>query len=482
MTVTPASATPRRTFAALALSVAGFTTLQNLVVPVLPLIQQDLGTDTSGVTWTVTAWLIAAAVATPLLGRVGDMVGRRRVFLLSIVGVVVGSVLAAVAPTLGVLIVARIIQGAGGAMFPLAFGLIREAFPRDRVPSAIGGMSAVIAVGGGVGAVLAGPISSAFGWRAVFLVPLLLSIPGAALVRFLVPESADRAPGRLNAVAALLLSGWLVALLLPLSSGSIWGWGSPLVLGLFATAAVLLVAWALVEWRSREPLVDMRTMLSPAIWPMNAAAVLIGAVMFAVFAYYPRFVQEPTASGYGLGLTVAQSGLLMLPMLATMGIAGFLVGPIGRVLGFRAQISWSMGLIVVSTLGLAFIHSTVWLVAIEAAVFGFGLGIVYSAITSVVVQSVPATETGVASGMNANLRTIGSSVGVAIMTAIVTGSAVGAASVPTEQGYETGFLTVAIIGSGAIVVTVVGSILAYRRGRRPADDTSGIETPVPVAV
>ncbi|MDH6180071.1 EmrB/QacA subfamily drug resistance transporter [Microbacteriaceae bacterium SG_E_30_P1] len=473
-TATSATTRPWRTFLVLALCVGGFATLQNLVVPVLPIIQTDLGTDTAGVTWTVTAWLIAAAVATPLLGRVGDMVGRRRVLLISLGGVMVGSVLAAIAPNLEVLIAARIIQGMGGAMFPLAFGLLRDAFPRERVPSAIGAMSALIAIGGGIGAVLAGPLSEAIGWRGLFLVLLVLSIPGAILARTLVPESPERSPGRLNIPAALLLSGWLVALLLPLSDGNAWGWNSPLVIGLFALAAILLVAWIMVEWRSKEPLVDMRTMISPAIWPMNVAAVLVGAVMFSVFAYFPRFVQVPTGTGYGLGATVAESGLLTLPMLATMAVAGFLSGPLGRIIGFRAQIAGASGLIVASTIALAFVHATTWEVALWGALFGFGLGLVYSAITSVVVQSVKPTETGVASGMNANLRTIGSSLGVTIMTAIVAGSATGM-DFPTEQAYETGFLTVALIGSGAILVTIVGSILA---ARRVVDDTAAIEVPV----
>ena len=478
-TLTPERTTARvinpwRTFAVLSLCVGAFATLQNLVVPVLPVIQDDFTTSTAGVTWTMTAWLIAAAVATPLLGRVGDMVGRRRVLLISLVGVMVGSVLAAFAPNLEVLIAARIIQGMGGAMFPLAFGLLRDVFPRDRVPSAIGAMSAVIAIGGGIGAVLAGPLSTVIGWRGLFLVPLLLSVPGLVLARMLVPESPERSPGRLNIPAALLLSGWLVALLLPLSDGNAWGWNSPLVIGLFALAVVLLVSWIVVEWRADQPLVDIRTMISPAIWPMNVAAVLIGAVMFSVFAYFPRFVQVPTSTGYGLGATVAESGLLTLPMLATMAVAGFLSGPLGRVIGFRAQIAGASGLIVISTIALAFIHATTWQVAIAGAVFGFGLGLVYSAITSVVVQSVKPTETGVASGMNANLRTIGSSLGVTIMTAIVAGSSMGN-ELPTEQAYETGFLTVAIIGSGAILVTIVGSILA---ARRVVDDTAAIEVPV----
>ncbi|WP_284254755.1 MFS transporter [Pseudolysinimonas kribbensis] len=185
------SSTPMRTFAALGLSVASFSTLQSLIVPVLPAIQADLHTGTAGVTWAMTAWLISAAVATPLLGRVGDLVGRRRTFLVTVAAVALGSLIAATAPTLGVLLIARVIQGLGGAMFPLAFGLLREAFPARRVPSAIGGMSAILAIGSGLGTVLAGPLVGVLGWRGLFLVPLVLTVAGACSRRSPCPNRAN---------------------------------------------------------------------------------------------------------------------------------------------------------------------------------------------------------------------------------------------------------------------------------------------------
>ena len=465
--------TPLRTFAALGLSVASFATLQSLIVPVLPVIQSELHTTTAGVTWAVTAWLVSAAVATPLVGRIGDLAGRRRTFLVAVAGVALGSLVAAAAPTIGVLIVARVIQGLGGAMFPLAFGLLREAFPAHRLPGAIGAMSAMLAIGSGLGTVLAGPLAGLLGWRGLFLVPLVLIAIGGVLTALLVPESRERATGGVNVPAAVLLSGWLVALLLPLSQGSIWGWGSPLVIGLLVAGAVLIAAWVAVELRSRVPLVDIRMLASPRIWPMNLAGMLNGAAMFSVFAFFPRFVQTPAATGWGLGASVAGSGLLMLPMLVTMGVAGFLSGPLARFIGSRAQVAIASAVMVVATVAIALEHSTAWMLMLEAAVFGLGLGIVYAAITSVVVQSVPPTQTGVASGMNTNLRTIGSSIGVTVMTAIIAGT-IGRSGIPTEAGYTTGFLAVAAIGAGAVLTAVVAILLA-RRFAAPGP-TAAIET------
>jgi MFS family permease len=203
----------------------------------------------------ITAWFISAAVATPILGRVGDLIGRRRTFLIALGAIAVGSILATLAPSLVVLIIARVIQGAGGAIFPLAFGLARDAFEPKRVAAIIGALSAIIAVGSGLGTVLAGPVTDLFGWRGLFMVPLVLTIVGGILAIIALPASTARGTGRINALSALLLSGWLVALLLPLSNGPEWGWASPAVVVLLAVALVLLIAWIVHESRTRSPLV-----------------------------------------------------------------------------------------------------------------------------------------------------------------------------------------------------------------------------------
>lgn len=461
--MTPSS---KRTFAALAVTVLTFATLQSLLVPVLPVIQQDLHTDAAGATWAITAWLITSAVATPLLGRVGDIVGKRRIFLLCLTAVGLGSVVAAFAPTLGVLLIGRVMQGLGGAMFPLAFGMLRDNIPARALAGGIGGISAIMAIGSGLGTVLAGPLSGALGWRGLFVIPIAGMIIGAALTLLWVPESTSRAPGRVNIPAAVLLSGWLVALLVPLSTGARLGWGSPLVLGLFVLASVLLAGWVVVELRSHTPLVDLRLMKNPAVWSTDVAAVFFGAAMFGVFAYFPRFAQTPVSSGYGLGATVAESGLLMLPMLVSMATMGFITGPIGRIMSPRVQLIVSALLVAASTASLGVFHTAGWELAVAAGVFGIGMGMGYASMTTVVVQSVPATQTGVASGVNANLRTIGSAIGTAVLTAIVTGSA-GVSGIPTEAGYEQGFLTLAALATVAALVVVAAAGIRIRRRSVP---------------
>jgi EmrB/QacA subfamily drug resistance transporter len=441
--------------------------LQSLVTPALPLIQRDLHTTPGLVTWVFTALLLSVSVSTPLLGRVGDMVGKERTLLIALVALAVGCLLAAIAPNIGVLIVARVVQGLGGAVFPLSFGIIRDEFPTERVPSVVGLVSAVIAAGGGLGIVLAGPIVQALGWRWLFWIPLVIVTTAAVLVRRYVPESPNRVPGRIDWLAALLLSGWLIALLLPVSTGRSWGWGSARTVGLFVAAAVLLAGWITVELRSKNPLIDMRMMRLPAVWTTNLVALLFGAAMFAVYAFVPQFVQIPKAAGFGFGSSVTQAGLLMLPMLVTMAIAGSLSGPLAPRFGAKAQVVSGSALSLVAALLFAQFHHSPWQLAISTAIFGIGLGLAYASMTSLIVQNVPREQTGAATGMNANIRTIGGSIGTAVASSIITGH-LQPSGLPAESGFTDTFYLLAAFSAAAVVLAL--AIPATRRVTKAAPD------------
>ncbi|MDR6905029.1 MFS family permease [Agromyces sp. 3263] len=446
------TSTTRLTFIAVATSFTAVASLQSLIIPVLSTIGTDLGADAVGQTWMLTAWLISAAVATPLLGRAGDLVGRRRMYLLALGAVAVGSVLAAFAPNLTVMLLARVLQGLGGAVFPLGFGLVRDAFTPARLAGAIGALSAIMAVGSGLGTVIAGPISAAIGWRGLFALPLVLAGVGLVVGVRGLSRAATRTAGRINVGAAVLLSSWLVALLLPLSAGNQWGWGSPIVIGLFTIAAVLATAWVMVEVRSSNPLVDMRMMRLPAVWTTNLTALLTGAAMFGIWATLPRLAETPTSSGYGLGVDASTAGLIMLPMLVTMASVGFVAGPLSRVLPFAAQLTLGAFLSAAASLSIALFHDGVVALAIAAAVLGLGTGLVTSSTPNLIVRSVRADQVGIATGMNANIRTIGGAIGTTVFAAAI-GAVLGAAGLPTESGYVAAF--------------VIGAVLAFLGGLAP---------------
>lgn len=448
-----------RAFLALALSVASLALLQNLVIPVIPLMQSDLQVSADAASWTMTAWLIAAAVATPVLGRVGDLRGRRGTFLAVMAVVMIGDVVALYSSSLGILLVGRVLQGVGGALFPLAFGLIRDTVPRHRVTGAIGAMSAVIGIGGAAGSVLAGPLSEAVGWRGLFLMPLALSAVGVLLTVAWVPRTRALAHGTLNVLSAFMLSGWLVALLIPLTSGARWGWTSPGVLALLALAALLFAGWVIAELRADEPLVDIRMLLDRAIWPTNAAAFLVGAAAFGFWGYLPQFV-ETAGTGWGLGLDARAAGLVLLPLLVGMSAMGFATGALSRVLPLRAQLSIGAALMGLAVLGAVGFHAAVWQLALAGAVFGVGIGASYAAAASIIVESVPADRVGVATGANANLRTIGSAFGSALTSALVFGAADSSGAV-LETGYDIAWITMAALALTAAVIVA----LTARRAR-----------------
>jgi Arabinose efflux permease len=210
----------RLTFAVLATGAGVFSMLQSLIAPALPTVQHALNTSQSTVTWVMTAYLLSASVFTPILGRVGDLIGKKRTLVAVLVTVTLGCLLAALAPNIGVLIVARVVQGIGGALFPLSFGIIRDEFTAAEVGPSISNLSAVIAAGGGVGLVAAGPIVSALDYRWLFWLPVgVVAVTTLIALRY-VPESPSRAEGRVSWLGAVLLSGWLVALLLPLSQAA----------------------------------------------------------------------------------------------------------------------------------------------------------------------------------------------------------------------------------------------------------------------
>ncbi|MDA8047043.1 MAG: MFS transporter [Actinomycetota bacterium] len=448
------------TFLVLALATLAYAMLQSLVNPVLPTIQRHLHTTQANVTWVLTAYLLAASIATPVVGRAGDIVGKKKALVAVLVFLAAGTVLAAVAPTIGVMIVARLVQGAGGALLPLAFGIVRDEFPRKDVARAVGTIAALIAVGGGLGIVLAGPIVDSLGYRYLFWIPLVIVVVALIAAVMVVPESKTRAPGRLSAGPAILLTLWLVAVLIAVSEASNWGWGSGRTLGLLALGLALVPVWVLAESRSADPVVDMKMMRVPVVATTNLAALLLGIPMYSVMAFLPEFVQTPRSSGYGFGASITASGLFLLPLTAVMFFFGLWSGRLADRYGSKPVLIAGAVLTAASCGMLTFAHHQRWEIYVATAVVGAGLGFSFSAMSNLIVESVPVTQVGVASGMNANIRTIGGSIGAAVTGTIIT-SGMSGAGTPLEAGYTHAFLFLFIAAAG----TAGASLLIPGAGR-----------------
>ncbi|MEU7423175.1 MFS transporter [Streptomyces sp. NPDC040750] len=470
----------RLTFAVLATGAGVFSMLQSLIAPALPTVQHALHTSQSTATWVMTAYLLSASVFTPILGRVGDLAGKKRTLVAVLVTVLAGCLLAALAPSIGVLIVARVVQGVGGALFPLSFGIIRDEFAAAEVAGSISNLSAVIAAGGGVGMVAAGPIVSALDYRWLFWIPVGIVAATVVIALRYVPESPKRAQGRISWSGAALLSAWLVALLLPLSQAGHWGWGSPKVLALFTAAAVLFALWLTSEARSRSPLIDLRVMRQPAVWTTNTAALLFGAGMYAIWSFLPGFVQTPSAAGYGFGAGVTASGLLMLPMLVAMFVSGVLAGRLEPRVGAKALLATGAALGALACGFLTLWHDAQWQIAVVAGLFGLGIGLAFASMANLVVGSVPPEQTGAATGMNANLRTIGGSIGAALTSVLVTGR-LQPSGLPYASGYTHGWalLTLLCLAAAGAALLVPARRPAHALDAVPAEPT---RTPAPAPV
>jgi len=454
MTRSSERASYKATFIVLLLAVIAYSLLQSLVVPVLHTFQTELHTSQSTATWLLTVFLLSASIFTPILGRVGDMVGKERMLVVTLLALATGTILAGLSQSIGLLIVARAIQGVGGAVLPLSFGIIRDEFPATKVATGVGIVAAMAAVGGGAGIVLAGPIVSHLSYHWLFWFPLMISAVAAVCAFFFVPESPVRTPGRISWWGAVLLSGWLVALLVGVSEAPTWGWGSAKVLGLIALAVILGVAWVIVEYRSKEPLVDMRMMRVPAVWTNNLVALLLGVGMYSAIGFIPQFLQTPSANGYGFGASIIQSGLYLLPLTVTMFIVGMLSGRIAAAIGSKAAVVIGSVFSLVGYLMLAFAHTHPWEIYTASALLGIGIGLAFAAMSNLIVQAVPPAQTGVASGMNANIRTIGGAIGAGIMSSIVTSTLLHS-GYPAETGYRDGFAFLAAVTAVAIVAGVL---------------------------
>ncbi|WAZ25490.1 MFS transporter [Streptomyces cinnabarinus] len=464
----PRSST-RLTFAVLATGAAVFSMLQSLIAPALPTVQQELHASQSTATWVMTAYLLSASVFTPILGRVGDLIGKKRTLVAVLFVVALGCLLAALAPSIGVLIAARVVQGVGGALFPLSFGIIRDEFAPGAVARSISNLSAVIAAGGGVGMVAAGPVITALDYRWLFWIPVgVVAVTTLIALRY-VPESVTRARGSVNWTGAVLLSAWLVALLLPISQASVWGWTSARTLGLFAAALALFALWLYSEARSRTPLIDQKVMRLPAVWTTNTAALLFGSGMYAIWSFLPGFVQTPASAGYGFGASVTESGLLMLPMLVAMFLSGVLGGRLQPVVGAKALLTAGAALGALACGFLALWHDERWQVGFVAGVFGLGIGLAFASMANLIVGSVPPEQTGAATGMNANIRTIGGSIGAAVTSVLVT-SSLQPSGLPYASGYTHGFTLLAVL---CLAAALAALLVPATRAPRPSTPVRG---------
>jgi EmrB/QacA subfamily drug resistance transporter len=469
-------------FAVLLIGISAYAVLQSLVAPVLATFITALHTTQDTATWLMTAYLLAASVATPILGRIGDKVGKERMLVITLLALTVGSGLAALSHSVGLMILARAIQGLGGGLLPLSFGIIRDEFPAEKVNAAIGLGSATVAVGGGLGLLIAGPIVTHLNYHWLFWIPMVLTAIATVACWLWVPESPVRTPGKISWGAAVLLSAWLVMLLLAVSEGPTWGWGSTKVIGLFAGAVICLPLWIWTELKSSAPLIDMRMMRLPAVWTTNVVALLFGVGMYTVMTFLPQLVQTPRAvAGYGLSASITQSGVYLLPMTIFMFLLGIAAAPLAKRIGLKAVLVLGCVVSIPGFAALALGHSQGWQIYVACGLLGVGIGLAFSSMSAIVVQSVPASQVGVASGMNANIRTIGGAIGSGVAASVLASGVTAANPIPKDSGYTNVFWLLVVAAVLAALASLI--IPAVKARPAPPDDRLSVDdAEVPAAV
>jgi MFS family permease len=440
--------------------------MQTLLVPVIKDLPQLLGTAPSNATWVLTSTLLSGAVATPIMGRLGDLYGKRRMLILSLAVMVVGALVSAVTSDLITMIVGRALQGFAMGAIPLGIGLMRDMLPRERLGSAMALMSSSIGVGGGLALPAAALVAQHADWHALFYGAAGLGALSIALTLLVVPESPVRAEGSFDLLGALGLSTGLVLFLLPITKGSDWGWTSATTLGLFAASAVVLALWGVLELRVAAPLVDLRTTARPAVLFTNLASIMVGVSFYVVSLVLPQLLQLPAATGYGLGQSMVVAGLLVAPL----GLTMMLTAPLYARLSARygPKVTLILGMLVIAIgygtgLGLM---SAAWQSLVISVVLGAGIGLAYSSLPALIVGAVPASETGAANGLNTLMRSIGTSVSSAVIGMVLanTANTVNGVAVPTMHGFRVSFL----IATAAVAAGLLFALLLPGRQRPPA--------------
>ncbi|MFE9866957.1 MFS transporter [Streptomyces sp. NPDC005506] len=440
------------------LAFAGITAaiMQTLVTPLIAELPQILHTTSSNAAWVITVTLLVAAVFVPVSGRLGDLLGKRRMLIACSVPLIVGSVVCALSSSVIPMIIGRGLQGMGMGMLPLGIALLRDVVPAEKLSSSIALVSASMGIGGGLGLPIASAVAQYTNWRVLFWGSAALAVGVAALIWFLIPDVPAGAKGqRFDLPGALGLGAGLVSLLLAVSKGADWGWGSATTLGLFAAAVVILVGWGMWELRTRDPLVDLRTTARPRVLLTNLASIFVGTAMYASMLVVPQLLQFPEATGYGLGQSMLAAGLWMAPG----GLMMMIVSPLGGKLTDARGPKFTLisGVLVIAAgygLSLALMGSA-WGLMLVTIVTSSGVGLAYGAMPALIMSSVPLSETASANGFNTLMRSLGTSVGSAVIGVVL------AQMTTTMGGYtfasEDGFRTALMIGGG---VALLGAVIA----------------------
>ncbi|MFI5511460.1 MFS transporter [Mycobacterium sp. NPDC051804] len=449
---------PAVVIAVLATTGTCMSLMQTLVIPLIPELPTLLNTSASNASWVITATLLVAAVATPVVGRLGDMYGPKRLLIACAILMTVGSLIAASTSAWVPVVIGRALQGFGVPIVPLGISVLRTCVPAHRVGTAMGLMSASFGVGGALGLPLAAIIADHFDWHAVFWFAAALGALSGVLFAVLVPRIPSVSADRLDPLGALGLAAGLVALLLGISKGGSWGWGSATTLGMFAASIIIFAMFAWWQLRIESPMVDLRTTVKRPVLMTNIASVAVGFAMFALALISPQILELPVATGYGLGLSMVEAGLWLAPGGLAMMVSSPISSRVAAARGPRFTLTLGCAIIAASYLAGFVLLGGAWQLCLFNVLVSVGVGFAYSSLPALINAAVPMSETAAANGINALARALGTSISSAVIGAVLTGLTISIAGqeFPSVTAFRIGLL---IAAGMAILAGVLAALI-----------------------
>ncbi|MCD4526543.1 MFS transporter [Nocardioides sp. cx-173] len=439
---------------------------QTFVIPLQGELPVLLSTSAANASWVVTATLLAGAVAMPIAGSLGDLFGKQRVLLVSTLILLVGSLVCALSDTLLPMLAGRTLQGLSMGFVPVGISLIRDVVPPGRTGTAMAAVSATLGVGGSIGLPLAAWIADSYDFHALFWFSTVLAVLAALPVALLIPRVPAARRARLDLVGALGIAVGLVAVLVAVTKGREWGWDTARPWSFLVVGLVVLVAWGRYELAHPAPLCDLRVTARRPVLLTNIAAVAIGFGMMAQAIIVPQLLQLPELTGHGLGQSMVAAGLWTAPAgLVMMAFAPLSSALIAR---YGPRVTLAVGAAVLGSgyLVAVAIHGAPWHLLVVSCVTSAGVGIGYAAMPALIMDAVPASDSGAAVGVNALMRSIGTTTAAALVASILAASVtdVHGFPVPSEDAMVVGFL----IGAGAAFLGMALTLAIPRRAAAAA--------------
>lgn len=439
--------------------------ISSLGAPLVPTLANDYDVSLGTAQWSLTITLLVGAVTTPVIGRLAD--GPRRLHvLIAALGVMAGGSVLAALPTgiFGLFLTGRAMQGVGLALLPLVMGVARDHFEPERARSVLATLSVTAVVGIGLGYPLTGVIAEHLDYKVAFWLAAVLGLIALILAALVVPTSMHRTSEKFDVTGALLLGLGLAGLLVSISEGETWGWGSAKLIILAAASLLVLAGWVWHQLRTHLPMIDLRLMRNRTVLTANLAGILAGVGMYMLMSMIIRYVETPKSTGYGLGTSVLVGSFVLLPLSIASYFSSRLATYLGRWLTPGKILPLGMLAFIVSLLSFATNRNHLWEVFVVMGIAGVGMGCSFAVMPRMIVSAAAPEETGSALAMNQVLRTVGYSIGSALSATILTAHTASSSRFPTNSGFTVG----AIVAIGLCALTAIVAVALQVREIEPA--------------